>query len=695
MVGSPGSGKSTWIETNGLKSYCICPDDLRLLVSSPTLDINGQYKIPQKDDHKVWKLLDELLEKRMSDGHFTVIDATNTRKKYLSRYKGFCEKYRYRMYVKVLNLSLEELLKRNSERSSFKKVPEDVIKLHHERLNSLIIPSSVTQIDSVYDTNEIIRLDDSNVENIWFIGDIHGCYEPFKQFIDKHYNENDLYVFVGDYTDRGPNNYEVLKTLVGINNAVFIEGNHEVWLRRWSQNKIDEIHSKDFLLSTMVELDNKCSSQDKKDISIFLRKLRLFYAVNHKGRYIYCCHGGIPTNKFDYIPAVNLIKGVGNYNDHLQVDYNWNLNTKDNEFSVHGHRNSLKTEAQTGRAFNLEDDIYDGGNLVVVKFGDDIEVLKFKSNYHYSRQEDKTITSDHPLDQLLNSKDVLKKEHDDITSFTFKRKVFRNASWNSVNCRARGLFVHVPTKKVVARSYDKFFNIGENRVSEIDTLARKFKYPVYAYKKENGFLGILSSYNNELLFCSKSSINNNHSILFETILKKEIDLKELQIYFNKNDVSLVFEVIDPIGDPHIIEYDKQECILLDVIENDWDFKYKEYDYLCWLSKLLSVNKKDLSGTFNNFSEFYKFYNNAKCVPHEGYVFRDSNNLQVKLKSDFYNRWKYLRSLKDKVHETFSTISNQVFDDESLRFLSWCNNLSPEYVRSTDIIKLRKKFYGPA
>ena len=115
MVGSPGSGKSTWIETNGLKSYCICPDDLRLLVSSPTLDINGQYKIPQKDDHKVWKLLDELLEKRMSDGHFTVIDATNTRKKYLSRYKGFCEKYRYRMYVKVLNLSLEELLKRRPE----------------------------------------------------------------------------------------------------------------------------------------------------------------------------------------------------------------------------------------------------------------------------------------------------------------------------------------------------------------------------------------------------------------------------------------------------------------------------------------------------------------------------------------------------------------------------------------------------
>ena len=48
MRGAMGSGKSTWIERNGLKPYTLCADDIRLLCQSPVLSVNGNHVISQK-----------------------------------------------------------------------------------------------------------------------------------------------------------------------------------------------------------------------------------------------------------------------------------------------------------------------------------------------------------------------------------------------------------------------------------------------------------------------------------------------------------------------------------------------------------------------------------------------------------------------------------------------------------------------
>jgi len=40
--GAPGSGKTTFLEKHGVKPYTICPDDLRLLYSSPQMNLNGE-----------------------------------------------------------------------------------------------------------------------------------------------------------------------------------------------------------------------------------------------------------------------------------------------------------------------------------------------------------------------------------------------------------------------------------------------------------------------------------------------------------------------------------------------------------------------------------------------------------------------------------------------------------------------------
>jgi tRNA splicing ligase len=75
--------------------------------------------------------------------------------------------------------------------------------------------------------------------------------------------------------------------------------------------------------------------------------------------------------------------------------------------------------------------------------------------------------------------------------------------------------MNVENDEVVARGYEKFFNIGEKRETEITHLATKFKEPIICYEKYNGYLGILSIVNGELFFASKSTNQNEHSEWFK------------------------------------------------------------------------------------------------------------------------------------------------------------------------------------
>ena len=95
LRGCPGAGKSTWIKENGLEQYTLSPDNIRMLASAPILtETNTNATISQENETYVWSLLYELLEKRMQNGDFTIIDATHSRSTDFSRYNSLCESYR-------------------------------------------------------------------------------------------------------------------------------------------------------------------------------------------------------------------------------------------------------------------------------------------------------------------------------------------------------------------------------------------------------------------------------------------------------------------------------------------------------------------------------------------------------------------------------------------------------------------------
>lgn len=78
------------------------------------------------------------------------------------------------------------------------------------------------------------------------IGDIHGCAASSKAMLQKlheKYQDEPTYVFMGDYTDRGPHSRKVIEQLLAFNEdheCIFLRGNHdEMLLKAYEDNEWD------------------------------------------------------------------------------------------------------------------------------------------------------------------------------------------------------------------------------------------------------------------------------------------------------------------------------------------------------------------------------------------------------------------------------------------------------------------------
>ncbi len=710
LRGSPGSGKSTWIQKMNLENYTLCADTIRLLVESPIIVPDKKCRvISQKNDNYVWQLLFELLEKRMSRGEFVVIDATHSRSSDFSRYNKLCERYRYRKYyVDFSDVPIEECKRRNLLREEYKRVPDSVIDKMYSRLKTQPKTSGWVEIDKNNFWNEIgIKLFDfNNYEKINVFGDIHGCFNPLKEYFDKYpYNENEMYIFCGDYLDRGLQNKETLLFLMDLSlkkNTLFLEGNHERWLNYYSLDELENVKSKIFIKRTIPQIIDV----DKKSIREFYRKIgQLAYFEYDKKRYL-ITHGGISyvPEELQLVATEQFIHGVGDYN--VQIDEVFNGNEKNTDvIQIHGHRNIFEVDG-TECSYNLEGKVEFGGNLKVLQLskGNKPLMIKIKNDYYGSQEEINEFSECRAkinipmLEQLKNSNDIKEtKLKNNISSFNFTRNAFYSKKWNECTCKARGLFVDTEKDKVVARGYEKFFNVNERKETELEHLMVKFKDKIICYKKENGFLGILSYVNNELFFASKSTNEGEFAQYFKNIYdKSNINKLELENYLKNNDVSLTFEVIDVENDPHIIEYNESKLVLLDIIHNDYEFKREPYEKVQELSKLINCECKSIYVEFNNVRDFHKWYlentneDDMSKEDIEGVVI-ECSGIMTKLKFPYYNFWKYMRRIKEQVLHKSNVKLSGLYNALANYFYAWAKKQDEEILKK-DIITLRKMFY---
>ena len=252
-----------------------------------------------------------------------------------------------------------------------------------------------------------------------------------------------------------------------------------------------------------------------------------------------------------------------------------------------------------------------------------------------------------------------------VVACNFTRKAFYKGAWDAQTVRARGLFLDKSTGEVVARGYDKFFNIGQSgapaTIRDLATEATREAqdnehYNVTMRKKHNGFLTIVTTINGNLTVLSKSGITA-YSREAERILRDQIGdagCERLRRVLADNNMSATFECISK-RDPHMVYYTKDEMIFLDFIHNAPDYDPVPFDTAFTVirtvdplmpvaeSKTLAYwwmweNATDLANIITRMAE------KASREHSEGYVISYGDGRMAKIKTDWYTRAKWLRSM---------------------------------------------------
>ena len=720
LRGTQASGKSTWVVENNLEPYTLSADKIRLNIANPVLNEDGSIEISQKYNKLTWELLYKYLEMRMENGDFTIIDATHSDIKLMNKYRDLANTYKYTIYYLEFDTPLEECLKRNRERVGYKYVPEKVIERTWETIkNKEKLPSIFKKINSIDEIINFYTADVNEYKKVIIIGDIHSCAEPLKEVL-KDFSEENLYIFVGDYFDRGIQAVETFKIMLDLlekSNVILIEGNHE----NNSVKKFiydEEKYTKSFDETTLQPLLKEFELEYiKTGLKKIYKRLRQCFAFEFRGKKFLCTHGGLPlVPKLALVSAKEMIKGVGRYETEIGEIYseNYKKGLCQDFIQVHGHRGINDGEY----SYCLEGRVEFGGELKVLTIDNDGNIEKYRiKNDVYNRglkipmsgiteKAEKFNTANELINEMIASSFITVKECDyNLISLNFNREAFNKKKWNDLTIKARGLFVDRDSGEVKIRSYNKFFNFGERHVN-LGYLHKYATYPIRVFKKYNGFLGLASVIDGDVVLTSKSVTSGKYKDIFQSIWDKvESGVKELlKQTMIENNCTAVFEVVSPEYDPHIIKYDKEHLYLLDFIENKLDIDTHNID-LEFSENLMKkvefsstiLTKKELITKLENYNELYNFLDEkAKSLEEfEGYVLCDNSGLMFKFKLPYYMLWKGRRTwleryrtalLKGKRIET-----KDIEKDENRHFKKFLLKLGKDKLQGLSIIDVREMY----
>ncbi|WP_029758522.1 RNA ligase [Fusobacterium nucleatum] len=718
LRGTQASGKSTWVTENNLEPYTLNADKIRLNIANPVLLENGSFEISQKYNKLTWELLYQYLETRMQNGDFTIVDATHSDIKLMNRYKDLANIYKYTIYYLEFDTPLEECLKRNKERVGYKYVPEKVIEKTWEAIkNKEKLPNIFKKINSLDEIVNFYTADVNEYRKVIIIGDIHSCAEPLKEVL-KGYSEENLYVFVGDYFDRGIQAVETFKIILDLlekPNVILIEGNHE----NNSVKKFiydEEKYTKSFEETTLQPLLKEFEiDYVKSSLKKIYKKLRQCYAFEFRGKKFLCTHGGLPlVPKLALVSAREMIKGVGKYETEIGEIYseNYKKGLCQDFIQVHGHR-----EVNDGEySYCLEGRVEFGGELKVLTIHNDGNIEKYGiKNDVYNRGLSIPTTNSHEkvekfqtqndlINEMINYSFITVKECDyNLISLNFNREAFNRKKWNSLTIKARGLFVDKNSGEVKIRSYNKFFNYGERNIN-LGYLKKYATYPIKVFKKYNGFLGLASIIDGNIVLATKSTTNGTYKDIFQSIWDKVEDnvKKLLKQTMTENNCTVVFEVVSPEYDPHIIKYDKEHLYLLDFIENKLDLDTHNIN-LEFSEKLMKkvefsssiLTKKELIIELGNFEELANFLEekSQSLEQIEGYVFCDNSGLMFKFKLPYYVLWKERRTWLERYRSALLKGKRiEVKEkDENRHFKKFLLKLGKDKLQGLSIIDVREMY----
>lgn len=163
---------------------------------------------------------------------------------------------------------------------------------------------------------------------------------------------------------------------------------------------------------------------------------------------------------------------------------------------------------------------------------------------------------------------------------------------------------------------------------------------------------------------------------------------------------MVFEVIDNVNDPHIIEYKESNIILLDLIYNKTSYSKIPYENLRKFTDDNGIQTKELIYIANDLESFKEIYEKITSTVYklndeyiEGFVIEDSNNFMVKTKSFYYDKWKYLRTKMENAlkNNNFKSKNKGDLEYYFMQYLKLKYENKEYDIKKVNIIKERNEF----
>ena len=613
LRGAPGAGKSTLIRRHRLSDLAIGLDDFRRLYSTPFTDLDGEPTLSMAfgAERQVVSAFKAAVASRVRLGGTIVLDCTNPARKSYREFASLARRCGYRVYVVDVqgDLTDAELIERNeTRRGTLGYVEPQVVAdiAARVRAGAASVVEPVVGLEDVRRLNTIAETDAAeHYERLVIIGDVQSCAGALAK-AKKHFGGWDpatLFVLVGDLFDRGPDAAGVMDLIVEDgrvpDNIILVEGNHDEHLRMICS----DVRGGSWPDTRESRRQILASGRRDGDIEALLARMVPLAGLRFAGEHVLVTHAGLDPATIDRItaegedglltwdltevPMLQLLLGSSARSTTFQgrSGYERAVEARLSHpriLQVHGHRNGARRE-EPGPAlaapnvYTLEHRVEHGGHLAVLQIDAD-----GTRTLHAFTQDAPVLTgaaadptslvarmSAHPEVRVREVEGM-----PGIIACNFSRRAFVKGLWDQTSCKARGLFLRASDAEVVARGYDKFFNIGQPPgPADLGEVVRAGAgRPLSVRRKWNGYLAIVSVVDGRLRVFSKSGVTA-YSEHAESLLAAHLGDRadELAALIAAAGVSLTFEVISR-RDPHIVDEGDDKVVLLDAIRNREDME---------------------------------------------------------------------------------------------------------------------------
>ncbi|MGW4378515.1 polynucleotide kinase-phosphatase [Kitasatospora sp. NPDC004531] len=391
LIGSTGSGKSTFARKHFLPTQVVSSDYCRGLVSDDEND--------QSASADAFDVLHYIVGKRLAAGRLTVVDATNVQQDARRALIALAREHHVLPIAIVLDVPGEVCAERNRARPD-RQMPPHVIQRHQRDLRRSLrgleregfrkvhLLRGVEEIERAEIVPEKRYNDLRHLTGPFdIVGDIHGCRSELETLlgrlgyaitrdeqgrpVDAAHPEGRTAVFVGDLVDRGPDSPGVLRLVMGMvaaGHALCVPGNHENKLGRWMDGrKVTVSHG---LQETIDQLSGE-SEEFRAQVRAFMRGLVSHYLLD--GGALVVCHAGLPE-KF-HGRASGRVRSHALYGDTtgetdeygLPVRYPWAEEYRGRALVVYGHT-PVPVASFLNNTICLDTGCVFGGDLTALRY---------------------------------------------------------------------------------------------------------------------------------------------------------------------------------------------------------------------------------------------------------------------------------------------------------------------------------------